>query len=202
MLAVNGYAHFGGKHGESAALKNLLAFHGVKHPTTGAPLSEALCFGIAGGIGAGYSFCPSVVRHGTGSGVSVVGRYFSYATNAAWYQGFCDRIGATACVTETGGKGKAYQNLVSELQAGRPTVVWCSRFRLPFLGDSMEPIDLWMHSFIVHALDEDNGVVYGSDVATTRVSLTLDELAAARAGVCSHKNRTLTLDPSANLSTQ
>jgi hypothetical protein len=201
MLAVKGYAHFGGTNGEIAALHNLLAFHGVRHPLTGQPLSEALCFGIAGGIGAGYSFCPSVVRWGCGSGVSIVGRHLSYATNAAWYQGFCDRIGATTRITETGGKGKAYQNLVAELQAGRPTVVWCSRFRLPFLGGSKEPIDLWMHSFIVYAVDEENGIAYGSDQAPTRVRLTLDELAGTRAGVCSHKNRTLTLDPPGSLST-
>src|SRR5262249_31648748 len=58
-MRVENYAHFGGKHGESAALKNLLTHAGVRNPVTGAPFTEALCFGIAGGIGAGYSFCPS-----------------------------------------------------------------------------------------------------------------------------------------------
>jgi hypothetical protein len=187
MIAVNGYAHFGGIHGESAALKNLLAFAGVS-------LSEALCFGIAGGIGAGYSFCPSVVRHGTGSGVSIVGRHKVYVTGAGWYQDFFDRVGISTRITETTAVKKAYQNLTAELEAGRPTVVWCSRAHLPFLG-SVEPIALWMHSFIVYAADEDRGIAYGSDIAPTRVSLTLDELAAARNGVCSHKNRTLTIDP-------
>src|SRR5262249_38398893 len=94
-MRVDGYAHFGGRHGGSAAIKNMLAFAGVANPATGEPFSEALCFGIAGGIGAGYSFCPSVPRYGSGSGVSVVGRYKSYATDAAWYQGFFDRIGAS-----------------------------------------------------------------------------------------------------------
>jgi len=66
-MSVSGFSHFGGRHGESATLKNLMAFHGVKNPLSGAPMSEALRFGIAGGIGAGYSFCPSVVRYGGGS---------------------------------------------------------------------------------------------------------------------------------------
>ena len=81
------YSWFGGCHGEAASLRGLLAHAGVKNPTSGEPLSESLCFGIAGGIGAGYSCCPSVIRYGCGSGVSIVGRHFSYATSGVWYQG-------------------------------------------------------------------------------------------------------------------
>lgn len=194
-MQVDGYAQFGGRHGASAAIKNVLAFAGVRNPATGEPFSEALCFGIAGGIGAGYSFCPWVPRYGCGSGVSVVGRYKSYATDATWYQGFFDRIGATTRVTETSGKGKAYQNLVAELEAGRPIVVWCSRGRLPFLDGLATACDLWMHSFVVYGIDEQAGLAYGADRAPTRVTLSLDDLAEARNGICSHKNRTLTFDP-------
>jgi hypothetical protein len=194
-MIVFGYTHFGGRHGESAALKNLLAFTRVTRPDTGQPFSEALCFGIAGGIGAGYSFCPSVPRHGTGSGVSVVGRHKSYATDAGWYQGFCDRLGITTRITETSGPAKAYQNLIAELKAGRPTVVWCARGLLPFMGEPMDSCNLWMHSFIVCGVDEGRGIALGADRAPTPVSLTLDQLAAARGGICSHKNRTLTIDP-------
>src|SRR5262249_21278073 len=76
-----------------------------------------------------------------------------------------------------------------------PTVVWCARDKLPFLGGGQGGLNLWMHSFIVYAVDEANDVAYGADRSSTKVSLTLDELAEARAGVCSHKNRTLTIDP-------
>lgn len=192
MIGVPGYAHFGGKNAESAAIKNLLAFASVVNPQTGKPFSEALCFGIAGGIGAGYSFCPSVPRYGGGSGVAVVGRHKSYATNAVWYQGFFDRIGAVSRITETSGKGKAYQSLLAELNEGRPVVVWCSRARLPFLGKPVESCDLWGHTFVVHAIDEAKGVAYGADRAATKVTLALEELAEARDSICSHKNRTLT----------
>jgi len=200
-MQVDGYAHFGGRHGESAAIKNLLAFAGVRNPATGEPFSEALCFGIAGGIGAGYSFCPSVPRYGGGSGVSVVGRYKAYATDATWYQGFFDRIGATTRITETSGKGKAYQNLVAELEAGRPVVVWCSRDRLPFLAGPATACDLSMHSFVVYGIDEQTGLAYGADRAPGHVTLSLDDLAEARSGICSHKNRTLTFERPRELTT-
>src|SRR5262249_35538047 len=155
IMQVPGYSHFGGKHGESAALKNLLAHVGVVNPCTGAPFTEALCYGIAGGIGAGYSFCPSIPRNGLGSGVTVVGRHLAYATDAGWDQGFCARLGIVTRITETAGQGKAHQNLLTELEAGRPTVVWCSRAALPFLPEYLPSAALWMHSFIVYGVDED-----------------------------------------------
>lgn len=189
------FSWFGGRHGEAAALRGLLAHAGVKNPVNGEPLSEPLCFGIAGGIGAGYSFCPSVVRYGCGSGVCIVGRHFSYATSGVWYQGACERLGFKTRITETAAKKKAFQNLMDELCAGRPAAIWCARSMLPFLHDIQTSSGLWMHSFVVYGVDADQGVAFGSDRAPTHVTISLDDLAAARAGVCSHKNRTLTIDP-------
>ena len=191
------YTWFGGRHGESASLRGLLAQAGVKNPASGEPLSEPLCFGIAGGIGAGYSFCPSVVRYGCGSGVSVVGRYFSYATSGVWYEGACERLGIKTRITETAAHKKAYLNLVGELESGRPAAVWCCRASLPYLHDIETSCGLWMHSFVVYDLDADKGEAWGSDRAPTPVKISLADLEAARAGICSHKNRTLTIDPPA-----
>ena len=53
-MPFSGYDHFGGRHAESAAVANVLAFRGVLAPHTKEPFSEALLFGIAGGIGCGY----------------------------------------------------------------------------------------------------------------------------------------------------
>lgn len=197
MLA---YQHFGGRHGESAAIRNVLAFLGVVNPQTKKPLTEAMCFGIAGGIGAGYSFCPSIVRHGMGSGVSIIGRHKIYATDAAWYQDFADRVGFTLRTTETAAQGKAFANLQRELADGRPTIVYCSRMGLPFLDRLCEGSNMWMHSFVLYGLDEASGVAYGGDRAPTKVTISLTDLANARAGVCSHKNRTVTFDPPKSLS--
>ena len=186
---------FGGRHGEAASLRGLLAHAGVKNPASGEPLSESLCFGIAGGIGAGYSFCPSVIRYGCGSGVSIVGRHFAYATSGVWYQGACERLGLKTRITETAATKKAYQNLVDELSAGRPAAVWCARSMLPFMHDIETSCGLGMHSFVVYGIDDHLGVAYGSDRAPAPLTISLADLAAARAGVCSHKNRTLTIDP-------
>src|SRR5947199_5737815 len=110
-MRVEGYVHAGGRHAAAVALRNLLTHAGVTAPHMGKPPSEPLVFGVAGGIGAGYSFCPSVVRYGGGSGVWFVGRHKAYVTGPDWSQAACDRLGVTTRVTETGGPGKAYENL-------------------------------------------------------------------------------------------
>lgn len=184
---------------DSACLKNLLAHAGVRNPADGKPFTEALCFGLAGGIGAGYSFCPSVPRSGHGSGVSIPGRYRAFATDAIWYQGFFDRLGISTRVTESTAPAKAFRNLKTELEERRPTVVWCGRANLPVLGGPIDSCDMGMYTLIVHALDEEKAIVHAADRAPTSLTLTLDQLAKARNQVCSHKNRTLTFDPSARV---
>ena len=184
----------GGRHSESTALAGLLAHAGVRHPASGEPLSEPLCFGIAGGIGAGYSFCPSIPRTSAGSGVSIIGRHKAYATNAAWYQGCFDRLGVKTRITETSGAGKAFQNLSHELAEGRPAVVWCSKTALPSLHELYGSCGYYMHSLVLFGIDPDKRVAYAADASPGPVTITLDDLAAARSGICSHKNRTLSIE--------
>ncbi|MGE0529367.1 MAG: DUF4872 domain-containing protein [Bdellovibrionales bacterium] len=199
-MQITGFRAFGGEHAESATIKNLLAFAGVENPNTGQPLSEPLCFGIAGGIGAGYSFCPSMIHHGFGSGIHIVGRHKSYATSAIWYEGFFQRVGISPRILETTSKSRAFQNLLEELKENRPVVVWCSRPALPYLGNSLDACDLQMYTFIVFGLDEEKNLAHGSDRAPTPVTLSLEVLATARNGVCSHRNRTLTIGPGQTIS--
>lgn len=186
-MPVQGYTHAGGRNASSVALRNVLAHAGV-------PLSEAMVFGLAGGIGAGYSFCPSVIRHGNGSGISIVGRHKAYATGPDWYAGILGRLGLKYRTTETAAPKKAQQNLLDELHAGRPVVVWCGRSKLPFMPNSISA-DLWMHEFAVFDADQAKGVATGSDRPAVPVTISLDYLSAARNAVCSHKNRTLTIEP-------
>lgn len=177
-----------------------MAFVGVTHPKTHELFSEALCFGVAGGIGAGYSFCPSVVRHGMGTGLHIVGRYKAMATDSSWYQEFCDRLELDSHITETSAKKKALQNLIDELEQGHPTIVWCSRPKIPFILNSHDACDGFMGQFLVSGVDEGNNVALVNDRAPTKWTLSLEQLAEARAGVCSHKNRTFTLHSTGDVS--
>ncbi len=52
-MILDVYTQYGGQHPHTAALKNILAYYGVKAPHTGEPFTEAMLLGI-GGLGAGY----------------------------------------------------------------------------------------------------------------------------------------------------
>jgi hypothetical protein len=48
-MILDGYEPRGGKHPETAALKNVLAYHGVTAPHTGQPFSEEMLLGVGEG---------------------------------------------------------------------------------------------------------------------------------------------------------
>jgi len=53
-MIINSYKLLGGKHPETATMKNTLAALGVKAPHTGKPFTEKMLLGIGGGLGMGY----------------------------------------------------------------------------------------------------------------------------------------------------
>jgi hypothetical protein len=197
-MRVANYTHFGGAHFESANLKNLMAWAGTDNPLTGKPFTEGECLGIAGGIAAGYQWCPSVPGYEAGSGVSVVGRVKLYRTNSAWYRDFFDRLGIKTDVRETGGAKAALANMREPIEAGRPVVVACSPMKISPLGTWITSCG--MYSVVVHALDEAAGTVSIGDVAATSRTLPLEDLLWSRNRVCSLKNRTIAFAPPKSLS--
>ena len=195
-MPILDFHHFGGQNWETAAMKNTLAHAGVAAPHTGRPFSEALCFGIAGGIAAGYSFCPSIPGYDIGSGVSIVGRYHLFTTGGEFIRGFLERIGARLQVRETSGVKGAYKYLVEALEGGRPGIVWSAP--LP-IAPAVWAGCAGMYATVVFGVDEAQGIACLSDRAPGPLTLPLDQLEAARNKVCSHRNRLLTFDAPANL---
>jgi hypothetical protein len=198
-MILKDFKHFGGRHVESANLANALAYSGVRAPHTGEPLTEAMSLGIAGGISAGYQFCPSVPRYGYAGGVTVVGRCLLYATDASFYDGALRRLGIKPAVRETTGAKAAYKNLSDVLASGRPAIVWCGRSALPYYGTPV----LWgscaMQSILVYGVDESKGLAHVSEWSTKPLTIALEDLARTRGSICSHKNRVLSFEPPRSL---
>jgi hypothetical protein len=188
-MILQNFSRINGKHSESAALASCLNYAGIVNPKTNQPFTEAMCFGIAGGIGAGYSFCPSVVRHGGGSGISIVGRYKIYGTDGTWFKECAERLGLKINLIEATSEKKAHANLLAELQANRPAIIFTGIWGLKFLGP-LEPMsNVGMHSYVVYGIDEEKEIAYSSDIGAQPVTLTVSELMTVRKMVCSHKNR-------------
>ncbi len=194
MLQVAGYEHFGGKHPITAALRNMLAHSGLKAPHTGEPLSEAMVLGLTGGLGSGYSFCPSSINEYR-SGVSIVGRYLSHASGAEFALEFLKRIEATYTVSETTSENLAHQNLRELLSQGKPVLAWCTREYLPYFRHRARATEPQNYTVVVVGIDEKVKTAQLGDCAPSPLEIRLATLTRARAGIGPHKNRLLVFEP-------
>jgi len=179
------YHHFPGNIPATTALRDLLAHAGVRAPHTKAPFSEAMVFGLAGGIGAGM-FAFHYAKENFSS-FFVAGRH-SWYDHTAWVLAAVQRMGLTAVVRESSGVKPAEKHLRALLEGGRPVMAWLDASSLPISGG--------MYSVTsVHAIDDGAGTALLGDLAEALVPVPLTELAAARAKTKKDKNRLLALDP-------
>lgn len=190
VLRLEGFDHFGGVHAESAALAHALAWEGVTMPHSRRPLSEAMCFGIAGGLAAGYAFAPG--GRGARAAVSVVGRYRAASPGPEFIEGALRRLGARATVRETSGARTADAQLERALAAGRAAFVWCAPPAM--LGPG------WAGTYghcvlLVHGIDRTRRTAQIAGCARGPLSLPLAELARLRGRVRAHRRRLLTFAP-------
>jgi hypothetical protein len=168
--------HFPGSVPSAGVLRALLAQAGVRNPHTGAPFSEAMVFGLAGGIGAGmFSF------HYAKENVStfyLAGRHL-WQDHVAWAQAALDRLGLRAIIKQSSGVKPGEAQLRELLSGGRPVMAWVDGYRI----------------VAVHGLDDSQGVALVGDVGDELTALPLAELAATRARIKSYKNRLLAVEP-------
>lgn len=185
MINVEGYDQFGGHHWETSALRNVLAFHGLRAPHTGQPFSEAMLFGLTGGVGIvyfvfEYEGFPPHVALGT--------RYpFDPVDKAV------KRLRLPASFKHTKSQKKSVDSLLSSLVVGEPALVWADMFTLSYNALPPSPFP-GMMPVVVYLYDIDTETVRIADRAEVPLTTTTGELAAARARQPSLRNRMLSFE--------
>lgn len=184
MTILKNYHHFDGFGPDTAALRNILAYQGQPAPHTGKPLSEALLFGVSGGIAVGY----------------FVFEYKGYLPHVALltYNTFdplatiFERLAIPREVLQTAKPDAAFKNLMDVLESGHPAMVWADKFSLPYnLMPNDEP--MWaMMPLVVYGVENDT--VYIADRSSQPLTVSLDDFTQARARVKQDKFRILDLD--------
>lgn len=192
-MQIQDFSSFGGIHADTASLRNQLDHVGLRDPATGKALTEAMVFGIGGGIGTGYGFCPSVPRDGSGGGVSIGSRHGGYWFDGTYQRNILDRIGISYSIEEASSANAGQKKLIALLEAGDPVLVWCAPkfdYNGPDIG-GMCMTSSW--SVVVHGVDEASGQAMIADLPGSSMPASLDSLAASRGAVCTHKNRMMVL---------
>jgi len=168
--------HFPGSVPAASVLRSLLAQAGARNPRSKEPFSEAMTFGIAGGIGAGM-FAFHYAKENVSS-FYLAGRHL-WQDHLAWSKAVLQRLGVKAVVKECSGVKPAERQLRELLADGRPVMTWVDGYRI----------------VAVHAIDDAAGTALVGDTADQPKVVPLPDLSATRQRIKSYKNRLLALEP-------
>lgn len=180
--------HFPGNVPATTALRILLTHHGVRAPHTGEPFTEAMLFGLAGGIGIGvFAFYYQKEDHAS---FFLAGRH-QWHDDAAYLDEALQRFGFKPVIQETAGAKAAEQQLRSALESG-PCVVWVDMAELPHRAMPKEFSGGGYHVVIAYHINKDDTALIG-DLTDAPISISLADLARSRARIKKQKHRLLSL---------
>jgi len=182
-LDDHGWRLRGGLHPDTAAISNVLAHHG-------ADVSEAMVLGAGGGLGAGYILWEFEAH---GQPTLVLGFRNQWQYPGRWAAKTLERLGVPFELHETGGARAAAAKLDAALAAGRPAIaqIDCQtlgHWHLPAYkeGSGGYPV-------VVHGAAGERVRIDDRNLAP--LSVTREELDAARARVGSYKHRLVICEP-------
>ena len=183
-------AHLTGNVPATTALRALLTAAGVRAPHTNQPFTEAMLFGIAGGIGIGvFSF---LYEKQDFASFYVAGRH-DWANDVRYLTHGAERVGAGASVVEMGGVKPAAQALAKALAGGQPCIAWLDAATLPYKAMPAFYVGMANHMVVVYDIDEGAGVAHVGDLSDEPIPVRLEVLAAARGRIKKDKNRLLSV---------
>ena len=183
--------HFPGSIPAAAALRALLSQAGIRNPRTGAPLSEAMVFGIAGGIGAGvFAFYYAKEDF---SSFFIAGRHL-WQDDLGWTREALSRFGLTPVVKESAGVKPGERQLRELLEGGRPVMAWLDAAGLPHRAMPAKFGGGAYHVVAIHGVEDAAATALAGDLADDPVPVPLANLAQARGRIKKFKNRILAVD--------
>lgn len=186
----------GGNDPETSACANAFANRGIVDPTTGLPISEGLVLGVGGGLGAGYILWEFNATKGTDRRVVTLGFRNQWQYPDRWYAKVCQRLGVAVQIHETASAAKARDLLDQALDDGIPSIAFVSVADLPFWHFPAEQSGWWGYPITVYGREGDRYLV--DDRNTGRLTISANDLAAARSRIPSYKNRLVVADPAAS----
>ncbi|MEQ8763563.1 MAG: DUF4872 domain-containing protein [Planctomycetota bacterium] len=186
--ALEGYPAFGGVQGDTAALLHALQQAGVQDPSGRRISSEALLFGICGGIG----FLYAVFEYqGYAPMLTVAMRHDTMPTGLI--AGGLERLAAKTSITETSSAAKAARALDAALESGQAALCVVDLAQMPYLGMPEQMIGMCPGIIGVAGRDGDDVLI--DDRRTRPHRMPIEELSRARAGYKKAKQRLITIEP-------
>jgi hypothetical protein len=182
--------HFPGNIPATTALRTLLAYRGVQAQHSGAPFSEAMLFGIAGGIGIGvFSFFYEKEDLAT---FFLAGRH-KWHDDAAYLSDVLGQFGIQPLIRESAGARAAEQQLRDMLEREGPCVAWVDMAELPQRAMPSFWSGGGYHVITIYTVDDTSGTAEIGDLTDEPVTIALPDLARARARIKKQRHRLLAI---------
>lgn len=162
-LVIGDFRQFGGRHCETAALRNVLDYHGFS-------LSEEMLLGLGGGIGFIYWYMKFMPCPFIGTRNAKRGELLKKASQ---------RIGAKVEMLHTSSSKKGYEELKTLLRSGEPAICFGDMAYLPYFAVP-EEAHFGAHTFVVFGIDEKKEEVYISDRGENPVTIGIEDLDKTR----------------------
>jgi hypothetical protein len=163
--AATGFGHRVAEHAASGALRDLLEHHRLSYAPE--PLSEGAIFGLSGALA-----LRARVAHGSLPAIDVDGRVASVEPE------LCNHLGLTADWCTTDDPAEAWEQLRTELDAGRPTLVRADIGELDYRDSNRHDT---RHAIVVTGYDPRDAIAWVADQSFPEPQrCSLESLARAR----------------------
>lgn len=181
--------HRTGQIAATTALGILLAHHGIHNPVTKKPFSEAMLFGLAGGIGIGtFQF---VYEKADFASFFIAGRH-QWWDDLAYFKTVCERFGLQTVTKSASGARPAEKNLRELLKNG-PVIAWVDAASLPHRAMPSEYAGGGYHVITIYRIDDEAKTALIGDRSEKPIAIGLKELTLARQRIKKFKTQLLGL---------
>ena len=184
--------HLAGKVPATTALRVLLNHADVCDPHSGAPFSEAMLFGIAGGIGIGVS--SFFFGKDKFASFSLAGRHL-WHDDLACINGALGAFGLESELRETSGPKTAARQLREAVAQHGPVIAWVDLASLPHRGMPEALRGRLSHVVTGYEVDEQKNTALIGDLSGDPIAISLTDLEAARGRIRKQRFRVLWIAP-------
>lgn len=175
MPTLPNYTQFEGRYWDTAAIRNALDYQGVKAPHTGQPYSEAMLLGISGGIAFGYF---TFHYQGYDPQVNLLTRNTFDPMERVF-----DRLKLPRDLRRSASADKGRQNLIDALEEGCAPIASPDGSLLPYTALPYDEANWYTLPLVIYGYEPDLREAYLSDRSRVGLTVTTDDLDAARARV-------------------
>ncbi len=172
MPTLSNFTQFEGRYWDTAAIRNVLDYQGVKAPHTGQPYSEAMLLGISGGVTFGYF---TFHYQGYDPQVNLLTR-----NTFAPMETIFDRLKIPRDLRRSASADKGRQHLLDALEEGCAPIASPDGSLLPYNAIAYDEANWHTMPLVIYGYEPELGEAYISDRSRVSLTVSVDDLDKAR----------------------